>query len=147
MRVVVQRVSSASVLVDGETIGAIGAGLALFVGLEKDDDEATLAWMSEKIVGLRVFEDAAGKMNLDLASAGASILAVPNFTVAGSCAKGRRPSFDSAMEPRSASGMFDGFVERLRRLGAPVETGRFGAEMGATLTSDGPVTFVIERRP
>ncbi|GAB4552181.1 MAG: D-aminoacyl-tRNA deacylase [Phycisphaerales bacterium] len=147
MRVVVQRVSEARVVVDGEAIASIGAGLVLFVGLETDDRPADMTWVANKVRGLRVFEDAEGKMNLDAEQARASILAVPNFTVAGSVERGRRPSFDTAMEPVRASEHFDLFVRLLRQGDVPVETGRFGAEMHVSLTSDGPITLIVERRP
>ncbi len=145
MRVVVQRVSAGGVVVAGETVGAIGAGLVLFVGIASGDTDEHLSWMAGKVAGLRVFEDADQKMNLDAALVSASILAVPNFTVAGDCRKGRRPSFDGAMAPELARPAFDRFVEMLRRTGLPVETGVFGAEMDVTLTSDGPITLVLER--
>ncbi|MEM1424026.1 MAG: D-aminoacyl-tRNA deacylase [Planctomycetota bacterium] len=146
MRIVVQRVSSARVVVGGETIASIGAGLVLFVGIEAGEREEDASWCAAKVRSLRVFEDDAGKMNLDAGAVGASILAVPNFTVAGSVERGRRPSFDTAMEPALARGFFDRFVAMLREGDVPVETGRFGAEMHVSLTSDGPITLVVERR-
>ena len=145
MRVVVQRVSAGRVVVGGETIGAIDAGLVCFVGIEAADTDDHLAWSAQKIAGLRVFEDDRGKMNLAPRDVHASILAVPNFTVAGDCTKGRRPSFDHAMHPDRAREMFSRFIELLCDTGVPVETGAFGAEMDVTLTSDGPITLVIER--
>ena len=146
MRVVVQRVSEARVVVGGETIGAIGPGMVLFVGFEEGDTDTTSKWMAQKVAGLRLFEDEQGKMNLDAEAVGASILAVPNFTVAGDASQGRRPSFTNAMQPREAAGFFEAFAELLGASGVPVETGRFGAEMHVSLTSDGPVTLVVERR-
>ena len=146
MRIVVQRVCSASVVIDDEAIASIGQGLVLFVGIEAGERGEDMAWCAAKVRGLRVFEDDAGKMNLDAAAVGASILAVPNFTVAGSVERGRRPSFDTAMQPALATEHFDRFVALLREGDVPVETGRFGAEMHVSLTSDGPITLVVERR-
>ena len=146
MRVVVQRVSSARVVVDDETIASIDAGMVLFVGLEKDDRPDDMTWVANKVRGLRFFEDDDGKMNLDAQGVGGSILAVPNFTVAGETERGRRPSFDNAMEPVRAEEHFELFVRLLRQGSVPVETGRFGAEMHVSLTSDGPITLIVERR-
>lgn len=146
MRVVVQRVSSGRVVIDGDVVGAIDAGLVVFVGIEAGDGDEHLRWMADKLSTLRVFEDADGKMNLGPSDAGAALLIVPNFTVAGDCKKGRRPSFDGAMAPGEATVMFDRFVGLVRASGLPVETGRFGAEMHVSLTSDGPITLVLERR-
>ncbi len=144
MRVVIQRVLSGRVEVAGEAVGSVGRGLVLFVGLEKGDTDRELAWMAKKIAGLRVFEDAQEKMNLALGDiAGAGVLAVPNFTVAGSCAKGRRPSFDGAMPPDAARTAFDRFVELLRGEGPTVETGLFGADMRVHVENDGPITLVV----
>lgn len=146
MRVVVQRVSEAKVVVGGETIARIGRGMVLLVGFEKTERPDHLTWAAKKIPSLRLFEDDAGRMNLDALSVGASILAIPNFTLAGDVERGRRPSFDGAMEPQRASEHFDLFVRLLRDHGVPVETGRFGAEMHVSLTSDGPVTLIVDRR-
>lgn len=144
MKAVVQRVSSAKVEVDGRIVGQIGRGMLVLLGVEKGDTERDADWMAEKIVHLRLFEDEAGKMNLALAEAGGGVLAVSQFTLAGNCAKGRRPSFDSAAPPDEASRLYRYFNARLQDLGAPVETGVFQATMAVTLVNDGPVTFILE---
>ncbi|GJQ31103.1 MAG: D-aminoacyl-tRNA deacylase [Phycisphaerae bacterium] len=146
MRTVVQRVTSASVVVEGRAVAEIGRGLLALVGLEAGDDDATLAWTAEKLAFLRVFEDGAGKMNLAAGEIGGSILLVPNFTVAGSAAKGRRPSFDGAMKPDQARPMFERLVEAVRAHGVPVQAGVFGADMAVTLVNDGPVTLILDSR-
>jgi len=145
MRVVVQRVSRAAVRIDGQTVGAIGRGFVVLAGLTGGDDEGTLRWMAEKIVGLRVFGDAEGKMNLALGDVGGALLVISQFTLYGDASKGRRPSFISAAPPAVAEPLYERFVAILRESGAPVETGRFGAMMEVELVNDGPVTLVIER--
>ena len=145
MRVVLQRVSEARVTA-GERSSAIGRGFLLLVGLEVGDTEASCAWMAAKVAGLRVFEDDGGKMNLGLAEVGGGILAISQFTLAGSVARGRRPSFDEAMAPEPARELFTRFVALLRAEGASVETGFFQEHMAVSLVNDGPVTFVLERR-
>ncbi len=145
MRVVVQRTSRAAVRVGGATVGAIGRGFVVLVGFTAGDDDAKLAWMAEKLVGLRVFGDAEGKMNLALAEVGGSLLVISQFTLYGDVQKGRRPSFITAAPPEVAEPLYDRFVALLRGLGATVETGRFGAMMDVELVNDGPVTVVIER--
>ncbi len=148
MRCVIQRVSTARVEVAGdnglEVVGVIGRGLLVLAGIAADDTERDLAWSAAKIATLRIFEDDEGRMNRAAADIGGSILAVPNFTVAGNAQKGRRPSFDTAMPPERAEPMFARFVELLRAEGVPVETGRFRAHMHVHLVNDGPVTIVIE---
>jgi D-tyrosyl-tRNA(Tyr) deacylase len=144
MRIVFQRVRSASVTVEGETVARIGKGVLLLVGFERGDAEETLGKMATKCLTLRVFEDEQGKMNLSVADIGGEILAVPNFTLAASTEKGRRPSFDTSEAPERAVELFDFFVERLRKSGLGVETGRFGRRMGVELVNSGPVTFVLE---
>ena len=125
---------------------SIGKGLLLLVGLEVGDTEAVCAWMAAKVAGLRVFEDADGKMNRSLTEAGGRVLVVSQFTLAGSVARGRRPSFDQAMAPEPARFLVDRFVALLRGEGVEVETGFFQEHMAVSLVNDGPVTFVIERR-
>jgi len=142
---VVQRVSRAAVRVDGQTVGAIGRGFLVLVGLKPDDSETTLRWMAEKLVGLRVFGDAEGKMNLALGDVGGALLVVSQFTLYGDASKGRRPSFIDAAPPAVAEPLYEKFVAMLRALGANVETGKFGAMMDVELVNDGPVTLVIER--
>lgn len=144
MRVVVQRVSEASVTVEGEVVGAIERGLMLLVGAARGDDEAVARQMATKVVNLRVFEDDEGKMNLDLKAVGGAALAVSQFTLMGDCRKGRRPSFFEAGRPEDARPLFDAFVEALRAQGVPVETGVFQAHMEVALINDGPVTLLLD---
>ncbi|MBB6691332.1 D-tyrosyl-tRNA(Tyr) deacylase [Cohnella xylanilytica] len=144
MRVVLQRVSSASVRVDGAVAGEIGAGFLLLVGIGHEDSEADLAWMADKVAGLRVFEDAEGKMNLSLEDTGGAILSVSQFTLYGDCRKGRRPNFMAAARPEKASELYDRFNELLRGKGIRVETGLFGAMMEVSLVNDGPVTLILD---
>ena len=144
MKGVIQRVSRAKVEVDGETVGRIGKGMLVLLGVEKGDGERDADWLAEKIASLRIFEDEAGKMNLSLRETDGAILAVSQFTLAGNCAKGRRPSFDTAAPPAEASRLYDYFVGKLRETGLPVETGIFQAMMQVELVNDGPVTFILE---
>jgi D-tyrosyl-tRNA(Tyr) deacylase len=145
MRVVLQRVSRASVSVHGTVVGAIDQGLALLAGFTADDGPEQLEWMAEKILGLRVFGDAEGKMNLDVRDVGGAALVVSQFTLYGDARKGRRPSFVTAAPPEQAEPLYRGFVEALRRRGLRVETGEFGAVMEVAIVNDGPVTLVLER--
>ncbi|MEK6611465.1 MAG: D-aminoacyl-tRNA deacylase, partial [Gemmatimonadota bacterium] len=140
-----QRVSRAEVRVGGRVTGAIGRGFLLFVGLTHGDTGAQLAWMAEKVIGLRLFGDADGKMNLGLEDVGGSLLVVSQFTLYGDAQKGRRPSFIDAARPELAVPLYDGFVTMLRERGARVETGEFGAVMDVELVNDGPVTLWLER--
>ena len=145
MRAVVQRVSRAAVRVDGETVGAIGRGFVVLAGFAPTDAEPTLAWMAEKLAGLRVFGDAEGKMNLGIADVGGAMLVVSQFTLYGDASKGRRPSFVGAAPPEQAEALYDRFVALLRERGVRVETGRFRAMMEVDLVNDGPVTLLLER--
>jgi D-tyrosyl-tRNA(Tyr) deacylase len=147
MRLILQRVRSASARVGGETVGAIGRGLLVLAGVEQGDTAVQAEGAAEKLAGLRVFEDADGKMNLDAAAVGAAFLVVSQFTLAGSLDQGRRPSFDRAASPGEAARLLELLVERLRRGGFTVATGRFGARMEVELVNDGPVTFVLDLRP
>jgi D-aminoacyl-tRNA deacylase len=148
MNIVLQRVSEASVEAGGRTAGRIGRGLCLLVGIEKGDLEADADFLARKIVELRIFPDEAGKMNLSLMDTGGEVLAVSQFTLAGSLRKGRRPSFDDAEEPARAEALFLYFTDAVRRRGVRVETGVFQAEMSVRIVNDGPVTFVLpSRRP
>lgn len=144
MKLVIQRVSRAAVRVDGETVGAIGSGLLVLVGLEKADGEDEVAMAARRVATLRVFEDERGRMNRGLDEIGGRVLAVSQFTLAGSIRKGRRPSFDHAMPGVDAEPLFDRFVEFLRGHGVEVETGVFGAMMAVELVNDGPVTLIWE---
>lgn len=144
MRLVIQRVSSAAVRVDGETVGAIGRGLLVLAGIERGDGEAAVRTAAEKLAGLRIFDDGAGKMNLDAAAARGAFLVVSQFTLAGSLARGRRPSFERAAPPEEAAPLIDLLVEALRGLGCEVATGRFRARMEVELVNDGPVTLVLD---
>ena len=146
MRIVLQRVSSASVTVDGERVSGIGGGLLLLVGVSTDDGEENADWLAEKIAGLRVFNDPDGKMNLSLRDVEGEVLAVSQFTLLADTRKGKRPSFVRAAQPEKAEPLFDYFCERLRAAsGRSVKTGRFGAMMDVALVNDGPVTIVLER--
>ncbi len=144
MRLILQRVSRAAVRVAGEEVGRIGAGMLILAGVEAADGPAQVAAAVRKIATLRIFEDADGRMNLDGAAVGAELLVVSQFTVAGSLAKGRRPSFDSAAPPELAEPLVDKLVEGLRAAGYRVATGRFRAHMEVELVNDGPVTFVLD---
>ena len=143
MKAVIQRVSEASVTVDGVKVGAIDRGIMVLVGVEKGDTEAAADWLVKKIVELRIFEDEAGKMNLSVQEVGGALLAVSQFTLAGNCAKGRRPSFDTAAPPEEGKRLYDYFVAATQRTGVPVATGIFQADMQVALVNDGPVTFVL----
>ena len=138
--------SRASVLVDDVTVGSIGRGLLVLVGLERGDGDGEIGQAARRLATLRVFEDDAGRMNRGLDEIGGKILAVSQFTLAGSIRKGRRPSFDHAMPGREAEPLFDRFVELLRGHDIEVETGIFGAMMDVELVNDGPVTFVLDTR-
>ncbi|MBI4409325.1 MAG: D-tyrosyl-tRNA(Tyr) deacylase [Gemmatimonadetes bacterium] len=146
MRVVLQRVSRAEVRIDGRVAGRIGRGFLLLVGFRDGDDEEALRWMADKVVGLRLFSDAGGKMNLGLEEVAGGVLVVSQFTLYGDARKGRRPSFIDAAPPEIAIPLYDRFVALLReRMPGPVETGEFGAMMDVELVNDGPVTLLLER--
>ena len=145
MRVVLQRVSRARVTVDGRTTGEIGLGLMLLVGFTEGDGEEALAWMAEKVVGLRIFPDEEGTMNRSLEEADGAVLVVSQFTLYGDARKGRRPSFIEAARPETAVPLYERFIELLRATGRPVATGQFGAMMDVELVNDGPVTLILER--
>ena len=145
MRVLLQRVSRAEVRVGDRVTGRVGRGYLLLVGLTHADAEPVLAWMADKILGLRLFSDADDKMNLSLADVNGALLVVSQFTLYGDAAKGRRPSFIDAARPEVAVPLYERFVELLRERGATVETGEFGAMMDVELVNDGPVTLWLER--
>ena len=146
MRAVVQRVSEASVEVDDENVGAIKSGFLVLLGVAEEDSQNDVIWLAGKIASLRVFEDADGKMNLDLNEIGGAALVVSQFTLYGDCRKGRRPSFVSAARPERADSLYQSFVAELRGLGVPVETGRFQAQMKVQLINDGPVTLMLDSK-
>ena len=142
-----QRVSSAAVTVDGEQVGAIGSGLLLLVGFGRGDDASQLAPMADKVAGLRVFPDAAGRLHHSVRDTGGGVLAVPQFTLYGSTRRGRRPEFTDALAPEDASRLFAAFLDELAASGLaqPPQSGRFGAHMAVQLVNDGPVTLLLER--
>lgn len=146
MRACVQRVSQARVEVGDEVVGQIDAGLLVLLGVAQDDTEDDARQLADKIVGLRVFDDANGKMNLALADVQGSLLAVSQFTLLGDCRKGRRPSYIAAAPPEIAERLYETFVAAARALGVRVETGQFRQHMRVTLTNDGPVTLLIDSR-
>ena len=145
MRVVLQRVSRASVSIEGRRVGEIGTGFCLLVGFTHTDTPAAVDWMAEKVAGLRVFSDAEGKLNLGLAEVGGGVLVVSQFTLYGDAAKGRRPSFIDAARPELAIPLYERFCAALRAAGLPVATGEFGAMMEVEIHNDGPVTLILER--
>jgi D-tyrosyl-tRNA(Tyr) deacylase len=146
MKAVVQRVSRASVTVDGEVVGAIGRGLMILLGVTHGDGEEQARWLANKVAGLRIYEDAEGKMNRGLLEVGGSALVVSQFTLYGDCRKGRRPSFTHAARPEVAEPLCERFVEFLREAGVDqVESGVFGAHMMVEIHNDGPVTLILER--
>lgn len=144
MRVILQRVSEASVTVDEKIIGKIGNGLLILAGFGKDDTEANIEAMVNKILKLRVFSDENDKINLSVTDIQGELLAVSQFTLYWNCRKGTRPSFDGAMEPKRAEELYNIFVEKLRQSGLKTETGSFGADMKVALVNDGPVTVELE---
>jgi len=144
---VLQRVSRASVTVEGRPVGSIGPGLLVLAAVEKGDGEAQVRWCARKVGEVRVFPDGEGKMNLSVREAGGSVLAVSQFTLVGDLKKGTRPSFSDAAPPAEAGVLFDRFVELMRASGLPVETGLFRAAMAVELVNDGPVTLVLRRPP
>ena len=147
MIALIQRVSEARVVVDGETVGAIGAGIVARVGVERGDGEAQARRLAEKVCAYRIFPDARGKMNLSLAQTGGGLLSVPQFTLAADTNSGLRPSFSSAAEPAEGERLFGRFVESARARVPGVATGRFGADMKVQLVNDGPVTFWLQVKP
>lgn len=145
MRVVLQRVGKARVTVDERVTGEIGRGLLLLVGFTASDDERSLAWMSDKVLNLRVFADQEGRMNRSVMEVSGEVMVVSQFTLYGDVRKGRRPSFIDAAPPEVAIPLYDRFIELLRASGVPVATGEFGAMMDVALLNDGPVTLILER--
>jgi D-tyrosyl-tRNA(Tyr) deacylase len=146
MKAILQRVTSASVDVDGTVVGQIGAGLLVLLGVAKGDGDADCRYLVEKLRAFRIFSDEQGKMNRSLAEVGGSILLVSQFTLLGNTANGRRPSFDGAASPDDAKRLYEQVATDLRASGTPVETGIFAAHMRVALVNDGPVTFVLDSR-
>ena len=147
MKAVIQRVTRASVEVDGKIVGQIRTGLVVLLGVAKGDTEADVQYLVEKIPALRIFSDEAGKMNRSLAELGGGLLAISQFTLLGDTREGRRPGFDQAADPATAQRLFEQFVETLRKTtDLTVETGVFGARMKVELVNDGPVTFILDSR-
>ena len=146
MRAVIQRVTSASVEVDGQVVGEIRHGLMVLLGVAKGDDESDSRYLIDKIRSLRIFSDEQGKMNRSLADVGGAVLLVSQFTLLGSTASGRRPSFDEAASPALAKGLYEQVATGLRESGTRIETGIFAAHMRVALINDGPVTFVLDSR-
>jgi D-tyrosyl-tRNA(Tyr) deacylase len=144
VRAILYRVASARVLVNAEVVGEIGAGLLVLVGVARDDGPAEAGWLADKVAGLRVFEDAGGKMNRSLVEAGGAALVVSQFTLYGDARKGRRPSFVAAARPQRAEPLVAAVAERLAAAGVKIATGRFGAEMTIESTGDGPVTILLD---
>jgi D-aminoacyl-tRNA deacylase len=144
MRAVVQRVSRAQVAVNGEITGHIGMGVLVLLGVGRDDTEADATYLAEKIAGLRVFEDAQGKMNRSLQDVGGSVLAVSQFTLYGDVRRGKRPSFDAAAPPEKARQLYEFFVEQIRSAGLRCQTGRFQEMMKVELVNEGPVTILLD---
>jgi D-tyrosyl-tRNA(Tyr) deacylase len=144
MRAVVQRVSRCRVTVDGDVVGEIGAGLLVLLGVSKADAEAAAEYLVEKIVGLRIFEDAEGKMNLSVQDAGGAVLVVSQFTLYGDARRGKRPSFDAAARPEEAKRLYEYFVGKVRAAGLRCETGEFQAMMEVELVNSGPVTVLLD---
>ena len=146
MRAVVQRVSRAAVVIDGATVGKIDAGLVVLLGVTHNDTPGNAKWLAEKIVGLRIFNDADGKMNRDLADVGGAMLIVSQFTLYGDSKKGKRPSFIDAAPPPIAIPLYEAFINGVKALGIPVATGQFGADMKVELVNDGPVTLIVDSK-
>jgi D-tyrosyl-tRNA(Tyr) deacylase len=146
MKAVIQRVSSASVTVEQQIVGSIGRGIMVLLGVEKGDNESGADWLAGKISDLRIFSDPDGRMNLSVRDVAGSLLIVSQFTLAGNCAKGKRPSFDTAAPADEGKRLYEYFVESIKKSGVPVQTGVFQADMQVSLVNDGPVTFILERQ-
>ena len=141
MIALIQRVAQASVVVAGDTVGAIGRGILALVGVERDDTQAQAERLAERVLGYRIFADAAGKMNLSVKDVNGGLLVVPQFTLVADTNSGTRASFSSGAAPEAGEKLFSSFVEKTKALHSPVQTGRFGAHMAVSLVNDGPVTF------
>jgi D-tyrosyl-tRNA(Tyr) deacylase len=146
MRAILQRVSEARVQIAGQTVGEIGCGLLVLLGVAKDDTVERARWLADKIVSLRIFNDDEGKMNRDVAEVGGAVLIVSQFTLYGDCSKGRRPSFIDAAPPEMAIPLYEAFINAVKAHGIPSATGRFGAMMQVSLINDGPVTLILDSK-
>ncbi|MGD7009782.1 D-aminoacyl-tRNA deacylase [Metabacillus sp. 84] len=144
MKMVLQRVKKAEVTVDGKSVGKIGKGILVLVGITHEDNEADARYLSDKLANLRIFEDLTGKMNHSILDVKGEVLSVSQFTLYGDCRKGRRPNFMAAAKPDRAEPLYERFNEELRKLGLSVETGSFGAMMDVSLVNDGPVTLTVD---
>ena len=144
MRAVLTRVKSASVAIDGQTVGAIDKGFLILLGIGPEDDETVCRYLAEKALGLRIFEDENGKMNLGLSDVGGQVLVVSQFTLYGNCRKGRRPSFTDAAGPELGNRLYEYFLAECERLGFPAQHGQFGADMQVASVNDGPVTLILD---
>ena len=145
MKLILQRVISASVSINHEKIANISKGILVFFGVEKGDGENQVFFLADKTLNLRIFPDDSGKMNFSCVDIGGDLLVVSQFTLAGDCSRGRRPGFDRAADPDTARTLYEGYVELLNRSGLKVATGRFAADMKVQSVNDGPVTFLLER--
>ena len=144
MRAVLTRVNSASVTIDGETVGKIGKGFLILLGVGPEDTPAHCKYLAQKVLGLRVFEDEAGKMNVGLEDVGGEVLVISQFTLYGNCRKGRRPSFTDAAPPALGEALYEQFLKECEALGFPPQHGRFGADMQVESVNDGPVTLILD---
>jgi D-tyrosyl-tRNA(Tyr) deacylase len=146
MRAVLQRVTRARVVIDQEVLGEIGRGLLVLLGVSQSDTVEQARWLADKVVGLRIFNDAEGKMNLGLTDVGGAVLVVSQFTLYGDCRKGRRPSFIDAAGPEIAIPLYEAFIDAVKAQGVATATGRFGAMMQVELVNDGPVTVIVDSK-
>ena len=145
MRLIVQRVIQAAVMIEGRVQGAIDKGLLVFLGITHTDTNSKAAWLAGKLIHLRMFQDDFGKVNRSVTDIGGSVLIISQFTLYGDCAEGRRPSFTEAAPPTFAEPLYEQFIDEVRKGGIPVQTGLFGAEMKVSLVNDGPFTLILER--
>ena len=145
MKILIQRVTKASVEVNEKVVGSIGIGVLVFIGITHSDTITQATWLANKLINLRIFEDTQGKINQSLIDRKGAALIISQFTLYADCSDGRRPSFTQAAPPEIANPLYEGFVEEIRKSGIPVETGIFGAEMKVSLINDGPITLMLER--